>query len=100
MDSVSTAAQGASLAENSPMVTEKDPQPAVKVDTETTTYKNGGTKILSEVEVYPSGPGGGDGSEGGLQGPPGPPGPEGPTGPEGPAGPEGAEGPPGTGLGQ
>ena len=61
-------------------------EPAVKIGSETTIDQDGGTRIVSDVQIHPSG------GTGAQTGPAGPPGPQGPVGPEGPAGPPGLPG--------
>ncbi len=50
-------------------------EPAVKIETETVINKEGGTRIVNDLEVNPSS---GQGTGAGTVGPAGPPGPPGP----------------------
>ena len=60
-------------------------KPNIKHQTDTQINDNGGTRIISGLEIYTSG-----GT--GVAGPPGPMGPAGPQGTTGPAGPQGTPG--------
>ncbi len=66
------------------MVPAQGEEPVVKIQTETIINQDGGTRIISDLEVHPSGPGTGYGEEpcepSGAAGPVGPPGPVGPAG--------------------
>ena len=87
------AVEGASVPEDA-SVPSVD-LPAVKIETGTSIGKDGGTKIVSDLEINPSAQGIGGGESIGKTGPQGPPGPPGPAGPEGPTGPAGPAGPTG-----
>ena len=74
-------------------------QPHLRMQTDTTINKDGGTKIVSDLEIYPDkdtrhggsyGPG-----EAGPPGPVGPPGQDGSPGLDGLDGQNGTQGPPG-----
>ena len=78
--------------DTSPMMVAQGEEPAVKIGSETTISHDGGTRIVSDVEIHPSN---GESSSPGVVGPAGPKGDAGPPGLEGPAGPPG---PPGQGL--
>ncbi len=80
------------------MVPAQGEEPAVKIGSETTIDQDGGTRIVSDVQIHPSGQGTGTGAGTGPAGPPGPAGPEGPVGSDGPEGPVGSAGPPGPEL--
>ena len=82
--------------ETSPMVALGE-KPAVKIGSETTINQDGGTRIMSDVEIHPNSR---ESTSPGAVGPKGDTGPAGPPGPPGPPG-MGVAGPPGPpGLGQ
>ena len=63
------------IVTNSHILPDKpEEKPEVKLDTDTKVNDNRGTRIISELEIYPGGRGSGE------------PGPPGPVGPQGPAG--------------
>ena len=79
-------------------------KPHLRLQTDTVINQDGGTKIVSDLEIHPdkdTGNGGGEAGPPGPVGPAGPPGEDGPAGlpgqdgPAGPPGPVGPAGPPG-----
>ena len=69
-------------------------EPNMRLQTDTMISKDGGTKIVSDLEINPRGGTGHHG--GGEAGPPGPVGPAGPAGPAGLDGTPGVDGSPGS----
>lgn len=75
--------------ETSPIVAAHGEEPAVKIGTETTINQDGGTRIVSDLEIHPSSK---ESTSPKLVGPTGPAGPKGDTGLTGDTGPAGPPG--------